>query len=344
MADIIKEIEILNTDDNRLNEIAIKVVLKNAGISKITLFSIVPAISDDVELEEKNDPFQEESKLHYQGLCQEMTLLIDQVLLVTNEEYRLKIIGIYEKILTNYSNKLSHLYRSFLFNRKLFSKQMLYIQSEHNQMKFVINNMNDAELAFTMWIKPLAETDPQRMLYEGKLYQLRELQKAGEVGNYISLIDPESFYSKIYVLKFKRRLLSTKIYDIGFDYTYKVDDSDRHNRGNISTSINITPQPLVLSLFAAFFSLFGTIIRKGMEGGSVERFNNLENYKCAIIGHGLESAIIAVLFFNIYEFTDLGKRLKIGITWRTALVFGVFSGLLGNRLIKALEVFLGFSS
>jgi hypothetical protein len=51
--------------------------------------------------------------------------------------------------------------------------------------------------------------------------------------------------------------------------------------------------------------------------------------------------ILALIFFNIYEFTDLGKRFKMMIGWRSALLIGALCGLLGDRILMALKAFVG---
>jgi hypothetical protein len=341
MPDIIHEIEIINGDDNRLNEVAIKVVLKNISLTKTTLLTLIPDVSDDVEIEEKFDPFQEESEKKFRELCAEMTLIVNNRILITNSEHREQIIEANKKVITSITSNIPLLFRSYIFNKQWFDSQMKQIETEVSKMKFVVSTAKDANWAFDKWIKPLSDDNLDKQLYSGKLFQLSDLQRGDDVGDYIAFIDPESFYSRIYVLKFKRRLFSTRIYDIGFDYKYITDNSPREYRENISTSLNITPHPFFLTLFAAIFSLLGTLLKFGMENVSISQRDVLKKYEEVLITKGTVSVIIAILFFNIYEFTDIGKKLKIGINWRTALVFGILAGLLGDRLVEALRVLLG---
>jgi hypothetical protein len=55
----------------------------------------------------------------------------------------------------------------------------------------------------------------------------------------------------------------------------------------------------------------------------------------------LGAMAIAFLMFNIYEYTDLGARLKMSVAWRSALVIGVVSGAFTERLLEALKVLAG---
>jgi hypothetical protein len=51
--------------------------------------------------------------------------------------------------------------------------------------------------------------------------------------------------------------------------------------------------------------------------------------------------VIALLMFNVYEHTDFGARLKIGVAWRAALLIGVLSGAFTERLLDAIKVLAG---
>ncbi len=51
--------------------------------------------------------------------------------------------------------------------------------------------------------------------------------------------------------------------------------------------------------------------------------------------------ILALVIFNVYEHTDLGTKVKMGVGWRSALLIGVLAGLFSERLLQALNVFLG---
>ena len=53
------------------------------------------------------------------------------------------------------------------------------------------------------------------------------------------------------------------------------------------------------------------------------------------------SAILAFVFFNVYEFTDVGRNFRMGLGWRSALLIGALCGLMGDRILVALKAFLG---
>ena len=53
------------------------------------------------------------------------------------------------------------------------------------------------------------------------------------------------------------------------------------------------------------------------------------------------SVITALFFYNIYDATDIGRRVNAGIGWSSALIIGGLCGLLNAKVIAALRVLLG---
>ncbi len=51
--------------------------------------------------------------------------------------------------------------------------------------------------------------------------------------------------------------------------------------------------------------------------------------------------VVALVIFNIYEQTEFGARINMGVGWRSALLIGVLAGVFTDRLIAALTVFIG---
>jgi hypothetical protein len=55
----------------------------------------------------------------------------------------------------------------------------------------------------------------------------------------------------------------------------------------------------------------------------------------------ISAALTAVLFYNVYESTEVGKKLASGSGWRSALIIGGLSGLLNEKVVAALEGLFG---
>jgi hypothetical protein len=56
---------------------------------------------------------------------------------------------------------------------------------------------------------------------------------------------------------------------------------------------------------------------------------------------GVTAVILALVIFNVDEVSDLGAKLKMDIGWRGAMLIGVLSGVLGDRMLEALKTFAG---
>lgn len=348
MSKVEYSIEILSDKENRLNEIPVKVMIKNLSEEKVKVLNIVPNIPNNVDLEEKVDTFQEESKLKFNDLCQELSMIISNILLISNSEHKENLINTWKKIYQELFKSLPSLYKMILFNQSALRSRLNNLNKQLSRLRYKVNSIDDAKWAYEKWVKDLDDNNPEKKLYEGKLKQLEGLsinidQKNS---NYIALIEPDSFYSRTYVLRFSRKTLSTKVYNLSFDSTYESDDSTQEYRANVSTSINITPKPFFLTVFTALSSILGTILKYCINNLNedilpYEFFIKLG--KLIVTAPGITSLIIAILFFNIYEYTDMGKRLTIKANWRSALTIGILAGLLGERLIDAIKVLVGLS-
>jgi hypothetical protein len=222
-------------------------------------------------------------------------------------------------------------------------------RAEVSKLKYEINNIEDANWAYENLLEGVDESNPNKKMFKGKLKQLENLTtKIGSNNsNYIASIEPGSFYSRTYVLRFYRRAISTKVYNISFDSIYIDETTNQEFRANVSTAVNITPKPLFLTIFAALMSILGTTLKYCMNNSDKEYPSLFDFFhqlgKIIITSPGITSIIIAILVFNIYEFTEFGKKIKMGINWRAALTIGILAGIFGDRLVEAIKVFIGIN-
>ena len=63
--------------------------------------------------------------------------------------------------------------------------------------------------------------------------------------------------------------------------------------------------------------------------------------KYIITAPGISGAVLALVIFNVYEHLELGRKIAMGIGWRSALLVGVLCGLFSDRMIAALEALVG---
>jgi hypothetical protein len=58
-------------------------------------------------------------------------------------------------------------------------------------------------------------------------------------------------------------------------------------------------------------------------------------------GQLLVGPVIALIFFNVYEYTSVGKDLGMSVSWRSALLIGALCGLAQDRVLAALKALIG---
>lgn len=175
MPNIHYEIETIIGDDNRLNEIPVKVIIKNQSESRIKVKSIVPNIPNSVDLEEKIDAFQEDSKKQTNALCEELTLIANNVLLLSNKEHRINLVNTMKEVYTDFYSSIPNLYKLMFLNQSAFKARISFFNKQLSKLKFQIQNIEDANWAYEKFIKDLDEVNPDKKLYEGKLRQLENL-------------------------------------------------------------------------------------------------------------------------------------------------------------------------
>jgi len=203
---------------------------------------------------------------------------------------------------------------------------------------YAITSISDAKVAFEKWISKLEDNDHNRIIFEGKLRQLEGLSIAeDEHPDDVAHIEQGSFYYRIYLLNFERRMLTTRTYSVVFDSRYVIDGSPIETRSSVSTSVNITPEPFFLIVFCAAFSLLGAMLRYSMETTDSNIKDSIVN---PLTKDGIKSVIISLLFFNLFEFTNFGKKLKFRFDWRRALIIGLLSGAFGDRVVEAIKALL----
>ncbi len=347
MPEISYEIEKIQLENNRANEVPIKVIITNSTSNKILLATLVPNIQSTVDLEEKIDVFQEDSKAKFEELCQELSFIVDGIFIESSKEHRINLVNTLTQVYKEVYSNLPKMLRMMIFDESTFKRRIKMFNVKLSKLRYKISDLNDANWAYEKWVNILPDENPEKKLYEGKLEQLKKLLKQiGEIETkYLATIEPGSFYSRTYVLTFNRNSLSTKVYPISFDSTYVDENSKQEYRANVSSSIVISPKPLALSLFAALAGIFGVSLKFCMTHINdvvkpIEFFNYLGN--SLVTAPGIAAVITSILVFNIYEFTDLGKKINTGVNWRTALTIGIFSGLLSERIVDAMKILIGF--
>jgi hypothetical protein len=225
-----------------------------------------------------------------------------------------------------------------------------------------INNYTQAQYYYDKFFK--SDEQQQNFLYsvyEAKLEDLRRIES--ELGNDAGVADvlPGDNFTRTYIYNCERRLLSPKTYTFSFDCTYTdstAPKQPKHLAGGVTAIIS--PAPLVLNILAVISAALGAVLKIALDsqakvieksttaaGVSAEAAKQIFSQlttdlitvkTCEAI---IAAMITALFFYNVYDSTDVGRKLDLGASWRSALIIGGLSGLLNERIIAALHGLLG---
>ncbi|MDC6159386.1 hypothetical protein CON85_12265 [Bacillus toyonensis] len=337
--------------NGRSNQIAIKLVVTNTGEDRVRLISLTPNVPIGVEIEERRDISQESKKEKAIDLCLQLTEILNNHLLINYENVKEEIIAINKEMFNEiFASPQKVLMNSIsIIKHSVVSQEVKRINTKLDSMNYKIQSLEDAQWAYDKWFSHLGDDNVEKSLYEGKLQQLKNLEeKMGEnESNVLALIEATSSYTRSYVIKFKRKLFSPKIFNITIDGLYSQDKLNGEYRVNVSEPVTISPQPFALTFLAVLSSIMGSILKYNLEHPKVsDSFLSYTNelFTYLSTGYGVSSAIVAIVFFNIYEhinFGDFGKKISSSPNGQVALLIGALSGLMGDKIVKALNVFIG---
>ena len=215
------------------------------------------------------------------------------------------------------------------------------MKREFDSFEFKITSATDARSAFDKWMKQQAQSEQVvSSLFLAKLEQLEQIESRMDEGDRPGLtrIEPGASFTATYVLRFSRRIFEPRKYQIGFDATYGAIDGTAQQAGNAGTSLLISPYPLGLSFVAVCSAFLGVLIRESLSGATDPIQVMLAQ---AATGQLFVGPVVALVFFNAYEYTTLGKDLSMPLSWRSALLVGSLCGLAQDRILAALKALIG---
>jgi hypothetical protein len=334
--------------DGRSNEVAMTVKALNSGSAPLSITSLTPRGAEGSTIIEQRDASRELTKEKQSRLCIELKELLRMFMICTNNDLRKKVINAQVELIRDIISAVpSAILRVYLSTfmpslrkniRRRFERERAYV--------FDIDKLSDAEFAVEKWLKAAPDADSIKTLFEAKLMQLKELKDApstDSVQSSIATLQPDEAFTRDYVVRFKRGFLTQRSFAPSVDCDYVIGADKRPDRSSRTITITVTPYPLALSLVAVVSGLLGAILQYTL---SVRPSNAplgfVESLSAAVFtAKGVTAMILSLLFFNIYEQTDLGRRLRIGVDWRAALLIGVLSGIGGDRIIAALKALIG---
>jgi hypothetical protein len=348
------------TKDTRSSEYGCAVRIKNEGNAKVRLVSLRPLNPSGTIRQNvlDNDLTTQTASLtqHYT----ELSTIIMRFVTSESEEYREQLAA---KAMEGMNEFFKETKGSGIlgFVTTIFSKKYVnffddwYTSVEAWTLK--VESADDALQLYNDFLKDTKEKDTYHRIlcnvYCAKIKATQRLE--GMVGaavhqNYIQDIESGGEFSRMYVFSCERSILNPKTYTLTFDCAYQILD-DTANPGTntvrplhyIATSATtiISPKPLVLNLIAIGSSLLGAALKAALDAGG-KHISIIEACANAVTnGSALAAVITALFFFNVYDSTEIGKKINAGSGWRSALIIGGLSGLVNDRVVQALRGLFG---
>lgn len=328
-------------EDLRSDHCAYKLVVKNSSDKAVRLLGVEPRIPSDARLIEIIDTSVADTTSRRTILLGELNRLLQQYLLVTSESFRdthqkvekervrallspVGIVALYIEILTGSSEWQERL------------------RGELETFSYRISSTSDAEEALRRWLLPISDQKHEIIasLFEAKTLQLSQIEHLMDENERRSLINIEAggVFTATYVLKFQRRFFDPKKYQLAFDVIYEQTELGAPQTASGVAGIQISPSPFTLSLFAIFAAILGVTLRVSLTGTN-DVIGALKDL--ALSGQLLVGPIVALIFFNVFEYTSMGKNFaKMSVSWRSALLIGALCGIAQDRILAALKAFI----
>lgn len=329
--------------DRRSNEVAYQLTIQNNGELPVDLLSLAEQVPEEVEVAETRNPSVAAAKRRYITLCSELSQLIENELLVSSEDFRQRFIRTTRDVISKiYSlSGILRLTVSMLTGKLAESMESRLVKGK--ALRFEVHSHRDAQDAFNRFFEQADQSI--RNIYEAKLTQLANLEAdAGpEIESAtIATIEPDSVLRITYVLRFPRKKLEGRKYNFSIEGTYSEGSEAKQFTKSTSASLIVSPDPWVLSGIAVFSSYLGVVLRSAVvaQTNATSAASWFEPLAALAQPETWAAAILALVFFNVYEYTSAGQKITMPLGWRSALLVGVLCGIGGDRILAAMEAFL----
>lgn len=332
----------------REREVSLKLVIKNSGSTPIEIRAISPRLPDGATLLETKDFSLLAPKTLHTELCGQLTNLTNDVLRITDQDFRARLTQIQKESMQAIISEVSGWLGFFKIYFKMLSGRLTRTFEEtkvrERAVLLKIENSTDAESIFGGLIQTSTIDEALKTTFVLKLEKLRAVEKELGKGTDIeaapiATVEPDSFLSATYVIRFPRNWLNPSQFGVSIETTYEEHGKPaRHNQ--IATKlISISPSPIALTAVAMASAVLGVALKhlvpQAASGGTFELTHILPGAELA------GGVILALVFFNVFEFTNLLTELRATLGWRSALLVGVLSGLGSDRIFNAIKALLG---
>lgn len=324
--------------DIRSDQIAYKLTILNPDSQPIRLLAVEPRLPIGASLLEVTDSSLAQANALKAELVDELTRLLRQYLWATSSAFRQQWIDQQKEALKQIFTVVGFLsiYFQLFFKSSSLQARM---KKEFEAFSYKIASAADARSAYEKWMAPSSEHEAVKTLFDEKVKQLERAESRMDESERPGLtsIPPGGFFTATYVIRFSRRALEPRKFQVGFDATYSQGDSPAQSN-SIATSVQISPYPFSLSVVAVLAAILGVVLRLSISG-SPDPFQAM--ILLAQSGQLLVGPIVAFIFFNVYEYTSIGKGMGVAVSWRSALLIGALSGIAQDRILAALKALIG---
>lgn len=324
--------------DARSDQIAYKLTVSNPDSQPVRLLSVQPRVPVGASVLEITDSSLAQANAQKAKLLDELNRLLRQYFWVTSAAFRQEWIDQQKEAVKQMFSVVGFLsaYFQIFFRSSSFQARM---RREFESFSFNISSAADARSAYEKWMATSSEHDAVRTLFDEKTKQLERIEERMDESERPGLtsIAPGGYFTATYVMKFARRALEPRKYQVGFEAAYSQKDSSPQSN-SVATTVQISPYPLSLSIVAVLSAFLGVLVRLSVNTQS-EPF--LDMLKLSQTGQILVGPIVALIFFNVYEYTSVGKEMSMSVSWRSALLIGALSGLAHDRILSALKALIG---
>ncbi|EKM5742230.1 TPA: hypothetical protein N5N93_001797 [Enterobacter kobei] len=324
--------------DIRSDQIAYKLTISNPEPQPINLITVVPRLPIGASLLEVTDSSLAQINAQKAELISELTQLLRQYLWVTSSNFREQLIDNQKQALKQVFTVTGFFafYFQIILNTSYFQSRL---KRDFETFSYRINSYADAKSAYDRWMANSPEHEVVKSLFEEKMKQLErtELHMDENERPGLTSIPSQGFFTATYVIKFSRKAFEPRKFQVAFDATYKkVESSTQSN--SIATNVQISPYPITLTIVAMLAAILGVMLRISVADQPAPL---KEILALALSGKLLIGPILALIFFNVYEYTSIGKELGLSVSWRSALLIGALSGLAQDRILDALKSLIG---
>jgi len=324
--------------DVRSDQIAYKLTISNSDPNTLRLLTVQPRVPLGASLLEVTDSSLVQANAQKARLLEELNRLLRQYLWVTSTSFRQEWIDQQRatlKEIFTINGFLSGYINLFFRNSSLQAR----MKREFETFSFNVASATDARAAYTKWMESSTSHEAAKTLFDEKTKQLERIESRMDEGERpgLTTLPSGGFFTATYVMRFDRKLFEPRKYQVGFEIAHSQGEGQPQT-ASVATSVQISPYPVSLSLVAIISALLGVLVRTAVAPDS-QPFAQM--FSLAQSGQLLVGPIVALIFFNIYEYTAIGKEMLISVSWRSALLIGALSGLAHDRMLAAIKALIG---